>query len=139
MNRPAHYNTKQRETLLAYIASLDGGCATAAQIVTYFEQKDASIGRTTVYRLLDKLVENGVLRRYTVDGVSGACYQFAENNGADCHTHLHLKCEHCGVLLHLECDMLDNIQQHLSTRHAFRINTLKTVLYGQCDRCEHKT
>ena len=134
MKRAANYNTKQREAILSYIASLEGTHATAAQILEHLANKGFSISRPTVYRHLEKLTENGKIRRYTTDGISAACYQYAES-GADCHDHVHLKCEDCGKLIHLECNKLDEIQQHFSSSHAFRVNALKTVFYGQCYNC----
>jgi Fur family ferric uptake transcriptional regulator len=83
---------------------------------------------------LDKLTESGQVRRYATDGVSGACYQFM-NRQEDCHSHLHLKCEGCGELVHLECDALNSLEAHMLNEHAFKLNPMKTVLYGQCDSC----
>ena len=134
MSRPASYNTKQREAVLSYIASLGGSHVTAAQIAAYFSGGGAHIGRTTIYRHLDKLTESGKIRKYTVDGTSGACFQYIGNTEG-CHTHLHLKCEGCGELLHLRCDALDEIQRHISDEHAFQVNSVKTVFYGKCDNC----
>lgn len=134
--RPESYITKQYEAILSYIASLGGSHVTAAQIVEHFDNEGSSIGRTTVYRHLDKLTESGKIRRYAVDGISGACFQYINHN-EDCRVHLHLKCENCGKLLHLHCDMLDEIQRHMSAQHAFQINPVKTVLYGKCESCLH--
>jgi Fur family ferric uptake transcriptional regulator len=138
MKRSKNYNTKQRDAILDYIISLEGNHATAAQIVEYFIKKNVSIGRTTIYRHLDKLTQSGIVRRYTTDGISGACYQYVGDKEI-CHTHLHLKCESCGKLQHLECETLYEIEQHVLGRHAFKVNALKTVLYGQCDHCLKKS
>jgi Fur family ferric uptake transcriptional regulator len=119
---------------LDYIASLGGTHITAAQIVEHFKQVDMPIGRTTIYRHLEKLTETRKLRRYVTDGISGACYQFVDH-GDDCHTHFHLKCEQCNELQHVECDLLNEIQHHFLHKHAFKINALKTVLYGECSYC----
>jgi len=137
MTRPARYNTKQRAAILAYIASLEGAHVTAAQIAAYFALETVPIGRTTIYRHLEKLTTGGQLRRYVTDGISGACYQLINNYDA-CDSHLHLKCEGCGELLHLECEALDELERHVYDQHAFQVNTIKTVLYGTCDECLHR-
>ena len=134
MRRSVNYNTKQSRAIIGYIASLGGAHVTAAQIVAHFEKEKVAIGRTTVYRHLDKLTESGKLRKFTTDGVSGACYQYADAKEI-CREHFHLKCEDCGELLHLECGALSEIQNHIFDEHAFKINALKTVLYGKCDNC----
>jgi Fur family ferric uptake transcriptional regulator len=135
MTRQASYKTKQREGILSYIASLDDAHITAAQIVNHFASIAVPIGRTTVYRHLDKLTETGQIRRYVTDGLSGACYQYIEDSNG-CPMHLHLKCEHCNQLQHLECETLDTIQKHIHKKHSFRVNALKTVLYGACENCQ---
>lgn len=134
MNRPESYNTKQHEAILSFVASLDSGHVTAAQIVEHFREEGVSISRPTVYRHLDKLTQSGKLRRYTTDGVSGACYQHV-NSGENCQIHLHLKCEGCGELQHLECEAFDDIQRHVFDEHTFEVNALKSVLYGKCGHC----
>ena len=137
MVRPASYNTRQRETVLNYIASLDGNHVTAAQIAEHFKEEGIPISRTTIFRCLEKLTSDGIIRRYITDGSSGACYQYARNTGI-CHKHFHLKCEDCEKLLHLECSMLGEIQSHVFSEHSFQVNAMKTVLYGKCDKCLKK-
>ena len=134
MNRSVNYKTRQQKAILEYIASLKDTHVTAAQIAEHFGKENIPIGRTTIYRHLDKLTESGLLRRYITDGISGACYQHIEDKG-DCKAHLHLKCENCGKLQHLDCDLLDDIQRHVMDEHSFRVNAMKTVLYGRCDDC----
>ena len=137
MKRSANYNTRQREALIRYIISHRDSHLTAAQIVEHFENEDVAIGRTTIFRHLEKLTASGVIRRYTTDGISGACYQYVESFD-DCHAHLHLKCEDCGELQHLECDALDEMQHHFLKQHDFEVNALKTVFYGKCGSCLHR-
>ena len=107
---------------------------TAAQIADHFEKEAFSVGRATIYRHLDKLTEGGNLRRYTTDGVSGACYQYMDGV-EDSRVHLHLKCEECGNLQHLPCDPLNELHRHILDKHDFEVNALKTVLYGKCSKC----
>ena len=137
MTRPEHYNTKQRKAILDYIVSLNGVHVTVAQIADHFKKEHAPIGRTTIYRHLDKLSSNGQVRRLIPDDASGACYQYA-GDIETCDSHLHLKCEDCGELMHMECDKFSEIQRHVFDEHAFQVNALKTVLYGKCDNCIHK-
>jgi Fur family ferric uptake transcriptional regulator len=132
--RPDNYHTKQREAILNYIASLKDDHVTAAQIAGHFAAERTPVGRTTVYRHLDKLAHDGKVRKYTADGVPGACYQYVAS-AEDCHGHLHLQCELCGELQHLECDKLSEIQQHVLDSHGFEVNALRTVLYGRCGHC----
>jgi Fur family ferric uptake transcriptional regulator len=133
-NRPARYNTRQRQRILDYMRSLGDGHITVNQLVRHFEAEAALIGQTTVYRHLEKLAAEGKIRKYMLSDGSGACYQFISGDG-ECRGHFHLICEKCGMLIHLDCDLLDTIQQHLVDAHRFQINMLKTVFYGKCENC----
>ncbi|MDR1471607.1 MAG: transcriptional repressor [Synergistaceae bacterium] len=134
MGRPVRYNTAQSKAVLEYLASLGSEHVTAAQIAEHFGGSRRSVGLTTVYRHLDRLVESGHVRKYFVDGDSSACYQYAADDEG-CSEHFHLKCEGCGALLHLECGMLDEIPHHVYEEHSFLINRSKIVFYGKCADC----
>lgn len=133
MKRPKNYNTKQSEAILNYIVSLDGEHITAGQIRKHFDEKGFPIGLATVYRHLNKLVESGRVRKYTIDGIDGFCYQYIIDE--DSREYFHLKCDKCGALFHLKCGMLDGICQHVYEGHSFQINETKTVFYGKCVNC----
>ena len=137
VDRPSSYRTRQSEAVLEYIRSLGTRHATAAQIVAWFENAEVPIGRTTVYRKLEKLVEDGRVRKYVFDGVSGACFQYIEEpEGAE--EHFHLKCERCGAVIHLEEDALPGIGEYFQEKYRFEIHIAKTVFYGFCDACLEK-
>ena len=135
MSRSSIYHTRQRDAVLSYIASLGGTHVTATQIAEHFAALETPIGRTTIYRQLDKLTASGEIRRFITDGISGACYQLADR-AAHCETHLHLKCDDCGKLEHLDCDALEEMHHHVQAEHAFLVNSIKTVLYGKCASCQ---
>lgn len=138
VDRPPFYKTRQRKAVLDYIRSLKGGHATAAQIVAWFENGAFPIGRTTVYRHLEKLVEDGQVRKYVFDGVSGACFQYIEEpEGAE--EHFHLKCEKCGAVVHLEEDALPGVAEYFHEKYRFEIHIAKIVFYGVCDACQRKS
>jgi Fur family ferric uptake transcriptional regulator len=131
--RSANYSTQQGRLILDYLVSLGDEHVTVNQIVQHFRKQKIPIGQTTIYRHLEKLYDNGIIRRYSLSEGS-ACYQYIRND-KPCQEHFHLKCEICGELIHLECDLLDEIQKHVHKKHNFQINALKTVFYGTCDRC----
>ena len=55
------YKTKQREILLEYLESVPGIHITASDVCAYFKEQGASIGQSTVYRQLERLVEEGII------------------------------------------------------------------------------
>jgi len=70
------YKTKQREAILEYIVENKEKHITADEIITRFSKQDNPIGKSTVYRYLDKLCKENIIRRFTIDGSSSACYQY---------------------------------------------------------------
>jgi Fur family ferric uptake transcriptional regulator len=134
MRRPANYHTRQGEAILAYLASLESEHVTVDRIATHFGQQGVGIGTTTIYRHLDRLAAEGRVRRYTLAGASGACYQYV-GDPLPCREHFHLKCESCGGLYHLRCGTLDELARHVAREHAFQIDPMKTTFYGLCRDC----
>lgn len=123
-----NYNTKQRDEIVEFFSKRRGKCYSAKEII---KSGEITSGEATVYRTLSKLTESGVLKRFT-DGNS-SCYQLADSD--ECSSHFHLKCEKCGKLIHLDCDFIDQIQEHIKSKHDFLVDIGKTVFYGLCCDC----
>ncbi|MBQ3199309.1 MAG: transcriptional repressor [Firmicutes bacterium] len=130
------YQTKQMALLSAYLLDTRGRHLTVSEICEYFKSRGVQMGTTTVYRHLEAMVQEGVVAKYTVDGSSSACFEYLGHR-EDCHqpTCVHCKCETCGKLIHLHCDELTNVGQHLLGHHGFAVNPLRTVFYGVCEDC----
>lgn len=103
---------------------------TAEEIVSALRSEGEAVGLTTVYRNLEKLCSSGEVRKFS--GAGSACYGFT---GENCHSHFHLKCSSCGKLIHLECDYIEKLSEHVSAHHGFAVDNTKTVLYGTCGDC----
>ncbi|MFV0556769.1 MAG: Fur family transcriptional regulator [Lactovum sp.] len=132
MPKRSSYTTKQGRILLDYIASIQGEHVTVEQISQYFESQEKQVGLTTIYRQLDKLVKNGQVRKYIIAGNASTFYEYI----ADPHeAHSHYKCENCGEIIHLKCDSLEDLSEHLLAHHGFQVNQAKTVFYGSCKSC----
>ncbi len=130
------YKTKQRKELLAYLRSVSGSHVTVHDISNYFQQKGEPIGTATIYRQLDRMVAEGLVNKYILDQVNGACFEYVDKT-EHCQqpTCFHCKCEHCGQLIHLKCEELEQIQEHLFSQHCFTLDPLRTVFYGLCEQC----
>ena len=128
------YNTKQGELILSLIKSEPGKHFTADDIIRELAVSGKSVGKATVYRHLDKLIKQGLVRKYIADEGQSACFEFIDNHG-NCASHYHLKCSECGRLLHVECGYLDEVANHVLEHHGFVISPEKTVLYGICEKC----
>ncbi len=130
------YHTRQREDLLSFLRERRGRHFTIAQLKAHFDTSDTPLGTATLYRHMDKLALEGLVRRYQLDSGDSACYEYVGQEPAiDCASHFHCKCEKCGRLIHMDCEELKAIKEHLLEHHGFQWNAGKTVFYGICDQC----
>lgn len=126
------YMTNQKKELLAFLQQYADRHFTVEQIVEGMGGEKA--GKSTVYRQIAKLAEEGTVRRFEAPDSKSFVYQFAgETGGCDCH--FHLKCLKCGRLIHMECAQLTAVQQHIAAEHNFLIGSHRAVLYGECIDC----
>jgi Fur family ferric uptake transcriptional regulator len=134
--RPVNYSTKQRGAVLEYLRAARDRHVTAAAIAAHFADTEAGerVGRTTVYRQLERLEREGLIRKYAGDA-NVACYQYTGGDEETAQEHYHLKCESCGGLFHLQCRTLERIAEHILREHGFSVDSRKTVYYGICGAC----
>lgn len=135
--RPSDYKTKQKEIILNFFIKNKNHHLTASDIINYLHIHDKNVGSATVYRCLDKLVSKGMIRKYILDDRSGACYQYIENSD-ECLEHFHLKCIECGKLIHIDCNYMKSLDEHILQHHGFKVDNSRTVLYGICNSCNEK-
>ena len=132
----SQYRTHQRDELIDAMQRIPAGHFTVQDLYAYLKQNGSAIGTTTVYRQLEKMVDEGIVNKYLIDGTSPACFEYAgDRHHADDEVCFHLKCEKCGVLIHMHCDELKEIAGHLKEEHHFTLNPLRTVFYGLCESC----
>ena len=136
MGRKSRYTTKQGKAILEYLSSFGDEHFTVEQIATHLASQDLNVALTTIYRQLEKLMISGKVRKYVLSGVSSACYQYIPESNQE---YLHIKCDNCGKLAHLQCGTMERLSEHVSDKHDFQINQVKTVLYGKCKQCMQST
>ena len=133
------YKTKQREALLEYLKETQGRHVTVSELCEHFVQAGSPIGQTTVYRHLEQMVQEGVVRKFFIDLNSPACFAFVcEDEKPAVENCFHAKCEKCGKLIHLHCEELKFLQEHLREHHRFELDPRRTVLYGVCEACQEQ-
>jgi Fur family ferric uptake transcriptional regulator len=127
-----NYETKQSKLVYDFLQKNTQKHFSAEEVYFAIKENGDNIGRTTVYRQLDRLVEEHKARKFFSGDNNSCCYQFESES---CHNHYHLRCSSCGTLIHTECDFLDKLSQHIFNDHNFKIDGSKTVLYGICKNC----
>jgi len=127
------YNTRQKREMLAFLKKNDLKHFTVDDLVFEMEEQGEKIGRSTAYRFLEQLAEQGSVRKYqNARGITQ--YQHVEHN-EDCDGHFHMMCRSCGRLLHVNCDLMNGLSRHIYTEHGFQLDPRETVLMGICARC----
>ena len=126
------YKTKNRELLIAFLKENNDKHLS----ITEIQENLKDIPQASLYRLVDSLVQEGLILRYIVGPNKSACYQYADHN--EDHHHFHLVCENCGKLIHLECDEVEELVHHIDQNHNFKVDISKVNLYGLCEECKKK-
>jgi Fur family ferric uptake transcriptional regulator len=136
MTEKPNYRTKQKSELLDYMKSVQGEHVTAQDACDYLRRKGVSIGQTTVYRQLERMVDEGLVNKYVLDANTPACFEYVpEDSHVKCGVCFHCKCEKCGKLFHVSCETLSGLAAHLMKDHGFEMDPLRTVFYGVCKAC----
>ncbi|MBP5254703.1 MAG: zinc ABC transporter substrate-binding protein [Lachnospiraceae bacterium] len=136
MGAKTGYNTRQKEEIIEYLRTVPGQHFTVADVCADFRARGRHIGQTTVYRQLERMVDEGTVSKYMLDGNSAACFEYVGAEAdAEPENRFHAKCEKCGRLIHLHCEELAGLRTHLGQAHGFLLNPMRTVFYGICENC----
>ncbi|MBQ3516554.1 MAG: transcriptional repressor, partial [Lachnospiraceae bacterium] len=90
--------------------------------------------QSSVYRLMKKLVDEGMVRRHSKEDSRQYVYQIIQSE--ECHAHLHLQCTECGKLVHLSHEATKEARQWMQGATGFELDQEKTFLYGTCTDCK---
>ncbi|MBR1821984.1 MAG: transcriptional repressor [Clostridia bacterium] len=127
------YSTRQKRELLSFLKERSLQHFSVDEVVFEMQDRGEKIGRSTVYRYLELLAEQGSVRKYqSVQGITQ--YQHVED-AASCDDHFHMMCSRCGNLLHVDCAVMRTMSEHLMKDHGFRLDSRETILVGVCEKC----
>lgn len=134
MQQKTQYKTKQRDELRAFLQQAPGKHITAGDVCEYFKNAGRPIGMATVYRQLEKMVDEGIVTKYNIDANTPACFEYlgAHLGEEVCY---HCKCQVCGKLVHMHCHELPELEKHILKDHGFAIDPIRTVFWGVCREC----
>ncbi len=130
----SHYQTKQRKLLLEFMQEDPQKSYTAEELAEALQHKygEQAPGKSTIYRLLPRLTEEGIIRRFEQEGTHCNRYQFTDHA---CHHHLHLQCSDCGKLIHMNDQASAHLLEQISEGFDFWVDGQKAVLFGRCRGC----
>jgi Fur family ferric uptake transcriptional regulator len=120
--------TRQR-LLVANALAAAGRRLTAEQLYRSLRRREPAIGRATVFRTLETLVDAGVARRLELDG-----HVYAYVACLPAHHH-HIACTRCGRVEEIDEAYVTPIVRRLSREMGFEIDDARLDFYGRCATC----
>lgn len=127
------YSTRQKRELLRFMKAHSLENFSVDDVVFRLQDEGAHIGRSTVYRYLESMAEQGTVRKYqNAQGMTQ--YQHVEDE-SQCSRHFHMMCKQCGSLWHVDCDLMQSLAAHIASEHGFALDAKETVLVGLCAKC----
>ena len=126
------YNTRRKRDMLAFLTGNPMKHYTLDELTQAMHEDGIDAGKTTVYRFVESLADQGRVRKYQNE--NGSYYQYIEDD-AGCAAHLHLMCQECGALYHVDCHLVVELISHIRAEHNFELDARRTVLAGVCGEC----
>ena len=104
---------------------------TANEVYEFIKEAYPTIGKGTIYRNLDILVEEGSLRKVEVpDGPNR--FDFALKN------HYHVRCVKCGEVLDVDMDEIPDLLERIRNAQGIEILDYDISFRGICPKCREK-
>jgi Fur family ferric uptake transcriptional regulator len=125
-------NTRQRKLIAERLIALaqNGGDFTTDDLWQDLRQLDSHIGRATVFRSVEKLVDIGLLNRIEfADGTHH--YRVCDAN----HHHHHLTCTKCHRVVEVDLCLPTEQLAEIGDRTDFAIEGHSLTLFGRCPDC----
>ncbi|MCL2008691.1 MAG: transcriptional repressor [Treponema sp.] len=121
-------NTVQRQIILTGLQKLNSH-PTIDEVYAEVSKEHPSISKTTVYRNLRQLANDGMIRQVLLpDGL--------ERYDGTTVEHHHFNCTKCNGILDLEIDVLDDIDDKVQKKYGFRVERHDLVFSGLCLNCK---
>ena len=129
------YHTEQKKMLLQFLREHQAEAYTIEEAACALKARygASAPAKSTVYRLVQRLVEEGEVKRLVMGNSRRFVYQLT--NGASCHSHLHMQCRACGRLFHLEERISHALARQIAETDGFTLCESDTVLLGECAAC----
>ncbi len=131
------YHTEQKRILEKFLLDNRENSFTIDEITQKIKETAKGCGnipgRSTVYRLVKGLCEEGRVRRFVKNDSRKASYQIVCHE--NCDSHLHLRCLGCGKFFHMDEGISDELLKRISSSSDFSVDEEETVLYGRCSVC----
>ena len=120
--------THPRSMVLELLQSNPNNHLSADDIHLALSKKNESIGLATVYRVLTQLEIAGLIQKNQFNDTQSN-YEIKKQH------HDHLICSKCGKIIEFLNDDLERLQEKISTKFHFRLDSHVMTLFGSCGDC----
>lgn len=99
------------------------------------KNQNNKISLSTVYRIIEKLVNLGIVHKVTTLDDNKALYEIIK----DSHTHHHyMICVKCKKMIPIDDCPVKELEKIIADKTGFNITGHKFELYGECENCARK-
>lgn len=130
------YNTEQKNELLRFLKKHNQRSFTIDEICSEMHE-DGQVttppGKSTLYRLIPKLVDDNMIKQF--NGGKGRKNVYQITGDETCSSHLHLKCVNCGRIIHMDTLISSELSKRIAEHDDFMVSTGKTTIFGTCKNC----
>lgn len=128
-------NTKQKKHILDCLKDNLSEHLTTLDIENILKKRQTPVGTATVYRCINLLVKEGLVRKYKIPEKNSSCYQYIDPEKS-CTEHFHFICSNCRQTIHFEDQDLFSFLSGLNLNKNYFIDVPKTIFYGLCKDCK---
>jgi Fur family transcriptional regulator, ferric uptake regulator len=120
--------TPQRMTIL-HVLHHNGKHLSPTEVYIKANKELPGMTETTVYRTLEFLAENGLVRPAHM-GNGHLVYEIAR------HEHHHLKCRNCGKEMEVDHSLVKSMYQKLESESGYKLTDRHVTFFGLCSNCQ---
>ena len=121
--------TAPRRSLADLVVDLDGHF-TASELAAVGRQRGLRIGRATLFRALDLMIELGVVERLDLPSGEHTYVACAPSH------HHHVVCSRCGRTAEVDDEGLSEAVRRIERQSGFRIDSHRLEMFGRCRLCQ---
>ena len=102
---------------------------TALEVYEHVRAAHPSISKATVYRVLNRMAEQGTILRIPVA-------EGAQHYDHQTHPHYHVCCDVCGRMDDVEMPPLGDLCDAVKERHGYQLTDYTVLFRGRCGDCQ---
>ncbi len=126
--------SKNRDEVIALLQKQSAPMA-VEDIYENIRKTNSKISLSTVYRIIEKLVNLNIAHKVTTLDDNKALYEIVK----DSHTHHHyMICVKCKKMIPIDDCPVKELEKEIENKTGFNITGHKFELYGECENCAHK-